>query len=90
MTERHIVAIGGDGLLADDGVFERYVFALTGKPSPRLLYLPTATGDRTESLEAVEERFPGATPLRTRPKGVGKRSNISTQMFGRRSNASAA
>ena len=64
MTERHIVAIGGDGLLADDRMFERYVFELTGKPEPRLLYVPTATGDRSESLEAAGERFPDATALR--------------------------
>ena len=64
MTERHIVGIGGDGLLAEDGVFERYVYALTGKSEPRLLYLPTATGDRTESLDAAAERFPSATALR--------------------------
>jgi len=64
VTERHIVAIGGDGLLADDRMFEHYVFELTGKPEPRLLYVPTATGDCTESLEAAAERFPDATALR--------------------------
>jgi len=64
VTSGHIVACGGDGLVATPGVFERYVFGLTGKERPRLLYLPTATGDAADSVAAVEARFPGATTLR--------------------------
>jgi dipeptidase E len=64
VTESHIVGIGGNGLLAADGVFDRYVLGLTGKPRPTVLYLPTATGDRTESVELAVERLPEATALR--------------------------
>lgn len=63
MSERHIVAIGGDGFLAG-GAFERYVFPLTGKASPRILFLPTATGDHPEGIDAAQARFPGLATLR--------------------------
>jgi len=60
----HIVAMGGDGLIDEPGVFERYVFGLTGQERPRLLYLPTATGDPSDRIAVVEARFPGLTTLR--------------------------
>jgi dipeptidase E len=64
VTESHIVGIGGDGVLDEDGIFARYVLGLTGKERPSVLYLPTATGDRTESVELAAERLPDATTLR--------------------------
>ena len=64
MSAGHIVACGGDGLLAEPGAFERYVFGLTGKERPSLLYLPTATGDAADAIATVEARFPDATTLR--------------------------
>jgi dipeptidase E len=60
----HIVACGGDGILAAPGLFERYVLGLSGAESPRLLYLPTATGDDASGIEVVRDRLPGATTLR--------------------------
>jgi peptidase E len=64
VSEGHIVACGGNGLVAAPGAFERYVFGLTGKERPSLLYLPTATGDAADWIATVETRFLDATTLR--------------------------
>jgi peptidase E len=60
----HIVACGGDGILTAPMVFERYVLGLSGAERPRVLFLPTATGDGPAQIEAVEARLPGVTTLR--------------------------
>ena len=55
--ERHIVAIGGAGLSAEDGLLlERYALGLAGKEHPHVCYIGTASADREEG----RERFYGA------------------------------
>ena len=57
MTERHIVAMGGGALDADDAVF-RHVMDLTGASAPRVCYLATATGDDPASIVNFYRAFP--------------------------------
>jgi len=45
-------------------VLERYTLGLTGKERPRVLYLPTATGDEASRIEFFRERRPDASVLR--------------------------
>lgn len=45
---RHIVAIGGAGLT--EPLLRKYILGLSGKPRPRILYLPTAMGDAPEGI----------------------------------------
>ena len=52
---RHIVAIGGAGL--SEPLIRRFVLDLTGKPNPRVLYLPTAMGDAPEGIVTFYESF---------------------------------
>ena len=52
---KQIVAIGGAGL--SEPLLRRFILGLTGKPSPRILYLPTAMGDLPEPIVAFYEAF---------------------------------
>ncbi len=52
---RHIVAIGGAGL--SEPLLRRFVRELTGKPRPRVLYVPTAGGDAAEGIVMFYEAF---------------------------------
>jgi len=67
---RHIVAIGGAGL--SEPLLRRYVVGLTGKPTPRVLYIPTASGDASDGTVLFYEAFnadgclPTHLPLFTR------------------------
>lgn len=45
---KHIVAIGGQGLT--EPLMREFLFGLTGKPRPRVLFIPTATGDDRETM----------------------------------------
>jgi dipeptidase E len=56
--ERHIVGLGGGGDTAEQTrrLYE-YVLALTGKPKPRLLYVPTAVAESAEAIVGFYERF---------------------------------
>ncbi|HEY6566277.1 MAG TPA: peptidase E [Actinomycetota bacterium] len=56
MTERHIVAMGG-GQQADDPIFP-FLFDLTGASKPKVLYVPTATGDADRGVIHFYRRFP--------------------------------
>ena len=50
MAERRIVACGG-GLFADEaGPLRQFVLAQAPRPSPRVCFLPTATGDHPEAI----------------------------------------
>jgi dipeptidase E len=64
MAERHIVGLGGSGDTPEQmqRLFD-YVLALTGKERPRLLYVPTALGDRDEAIVGFYERFAGRGEL---------------------------
>lgn len=59
MSERHIVAFGG--LRPMPGRIHpivEFVLDLTGKARAKVAFLPTATGDSTESLVSFYNRFP--------------------------------
>lgn len=56
MTERHIVAMGG-GQRPDDPIY-RFLFGLTGASRPRVLFVPTATGDSDRGIVSFYRRFP--------------------------------
>ncbi len=56
MSGPHIVAMGG-GQWPDDPIF-RFIFELTGASRPRLLSVPTATGDNDRSVAAFFRAFP--------------------------------
>ena len=51
-VERHIVAMGG-GQWPDDPIF-RFIFELTGAARPKILSLPTATGDTSEHRRLLQ------------------------------------
>ena len=53
-SERHIVAIGGG--LTEDAVVD-YVLKLSGKPTPNVLFINTATGDHPDTLMRTYMRF---------------------------------
>ena len=55
---RRIVACGGDQLLYP--ALTRYVFDLTGKPRPKILFLPTASGDDAANLLTFYQSLAGA------------------------------
>ena len=55
---RRIVACGGEQLLYP--ALTRYVFDLTGKPRPKILFLPTASGDDAANLLTFYQALAGA------------------------------
>jgi dipeptidase E len=64
MAERHIVGLGGGGDTPEQTqLLYDYVLALTGKDRPRLLFVPTAIGDRDDDIVAFYERFAGRAEL---------------------------
>lgn len=54
---RRIVACGGEQLLFP--ALTRYVLELTGKPRPKILFVPTASGDDTASLLTFYQALAG-------------------------------
>jgi peptidase E len=69
--ERHIVGLGGGGDTDDQTILlYEYVLRLTGKPKPRLLYIPTAGAESAEWIVEFYETVHGradVTLLRTFP-----------------------
>jgi peptidase E len=62
--ERHIVGLGGGGDTAEQTrLLHDYVLGLTGKPKPRLLYIPTATAESAEAIVGFYELFRGRAEL---------------------------
>jgi peptidase E len=58
MSDRHIVGLGGGGDTPEQTqLLYDYVLALTGKDRPRLLFVPTAVGDRDDDIVMFYERF---------------------------------
>lgn len=53
---RHIVAMGG-GQWPEDPIY-RYLVDLTGAARPKVLYVPTATGDADRGVAAFYRNFP--------------------------------
>jgi dipeptidase E len=58
---RRILAMGGGGFTMQDrsAALDRFVLTLTGKPVPRICFLPTASGDGREQTTRFYERFSG-------------------------------
>jgi dipeptidase E len=58
---RRILAMGGGGFTMQDrsAALDRLVLTLTGKPVPRICFLPTASGDGREQTTRFYERFSG-------------------------------
>jgi peptidase E len=56
---RRILAMGGGGftMAQRDPALDRLVLTLTGKPAPRICFLPTASGDPREQATRFYERF---------------------------------
>jgi dipeptidase E len=61
--QRRILAMGGGGFTMQERgqALDRLVLSLTGKPVPRVCFLPTASGDPREQATRFIERF-GAWP----------------------------
>jgi peptidase E len=58
---RRILAMGGGGFTMQErtSALDRFVLALTGKPVPRICFLPTASGDPRDQVTRFYERFEG-------------------------------
>jgi dipeptidase E len=58
---RRILAMGGGGFTMQDrsAALDRLVLTLTGKPVPRICFLPTASGDGRDQTTRFQERFSG-------------------------------
>jgi dipeptidase E len=59
MRERHIVAMGGGGLLAEDGKFASFILGLTGVDRPKVCFVPTASGDSDSYVARFYRAFAG-------------------------------
>ena len=58
--ERHIVGLGGGGDTEEQTLrLYDYVLALTGKPKPKLLYVPTAAAESDSAIVGFYEFFRG-------------------------------
>jgi dipeptidase E len=55
----HILAIGGGGVLSAGSKLEELLLELSGKPRPRVAFLPTATADSGERIELFHDAFGG-------------------------------
>jgi dipeptidase E len=55
-----IVALGGGGfsMEPDNPVLDDHVLSLAGVPRPRVLFVPTASGDSTEYIDRFRDAFP--------------------------------
>jgi dipeptidase E len=67
-SESHIVGLGGGGDTPEQtDLLYRYVRELTGKERPRMLFVPTATGDQDETVVMFYERFARNSEASTLP-----------------------
>jgi peptidase E len=67
MAAGHIVGLGGGGETPEQTrLLRRYALGLTGKERPRVLWVPTATGDSNEAIASFYEGF----------EGLGERSHL--------------
>ncbi len=58
--QRHILAMGGGGFSEEpqNTLLDDYVLSLTGKRTPRICFLPTASGDAQEYIDKFDAAFP--------------------------------
>jgi dipeptidase E len=59
LAERVIFAMGGGGFTMEptNPLLDDFVLSLTGAKQPRVLFLPTASGDTTTQINAFQARF---------------------------------
>ncbi len=57
MADRHIVAMGGGGFSDDDPLLDDFILELTGKERPRVVFVPTASGDSASDVERFYAAF---------------------------------
>lgn len=59
--ERLILAMGGGGFTMEptNPLLDDFVLSLSSQPEPRVLFLPTASGDPTAQINAFRARFAG-------------------------------
>jgi peptidase E len=59
LEERLIFAMGGGGFTMEPNnpLLDDYVLSLTGATEPRILFLPTASGDTSHQINAFKARF---------------------------------
>jgi peptidase E len=58
MAQRNIVALGGGGFLGEtSSALDDYLLRLTGKPRPRVCFIPTAGGDSDAGLVSFYRAF---------------------------------
>src|SRR5271163_655836 len=57
--ERTILAMGGGGFTMEPNnpLLDDYILGLARRPVPRILFLPTASGDPNAQISAFQERF---------------------------------
>ena len=65
MTDQHIVAMGGGGFSDDDPRLDRYVVDLAGTSSPRVCFVPTASGKVVPRSPLTAQASTPASTLRT-------------------------
>lgn len=57
-----IFTMGGGGFsMSEDGssLLDNFLLSLAGKPRPRVCFVPTASGDASESIEGFQDAFSG-------------------------------
>ena len=59
VEQRLILAMGGGGFTMEPAnpLLDDFVLSLAGAPRPRILFLPTASGDTTAQINAFRDRF---------------------------------
>jgi dipeptidase E len=59
LARRHIFAMGGGGFTMEPGnpLLDDFVLSLADVREPRILFLPTASGDTVSQINAFKERF---------------------------------
>jgi dipeptidase E len=76
----HIVAMGGGGFSDDDPLLDRYVLDLTGRPRPRVCFVPTASGDAESYVERFFAAFAGQ-PVETSCLRLFEREHADLRSF---------
>jgi dipeptidase E len=60
MAMKHVVALGGGGFLMEpeNPLLDDYILSLASRPRPRILFVPTASGDSPASIVSFYKSFP--------------------------------
>lgn len=66
MTTRHIVALGGGGFSMEEATaLDDYILGLVDRPRPRVLFVPTASGDSIDYMVRFYRAFETRAEART-------------------------